>query len=119
MSNVTKHQAELTETIGLVQAVRRFVGNYERFAPETGYIGGKQRAVKRLECALLDCLRIAIDQLHEGNKGDRIRATEAEIATLEDHHWIDDPIRGSAKIQSLAENFLRDGSREITWGPAA
>lgn len=124
MSNVTLHpnskpKAELLETIGLVRAVRRFVGNYERFAPETGYIGGKRRAVKRLENALIDCLRVAIEELHEGNKGDRIRAIEAEIATLENHHSIDEPIMASPKIQSLAENFLREGSREITWGPAA
>ena len=108
---MTKQEAELRETIGQVRAVRRFLGNLEKFGPETGERGMNHLAAKRIEKALLECLRRATDELHDGSTDERLLFMQAEIATLETHHYIDEPIRRPRR-QTMAEQFMQNG-REI------
>jgi hypothetical protein len=73
---------ELQETQELVRTLYAFVEQYRQHAPRTDE-RALRNAAKRVEESLIDCLRRAVDELTAGNLGDRMRAVDAALASLE------------------------------------
>lgn len=62
-SAIVTAEEELAETRELVQAVEKFLENYAQMHARTAYAARVTRAQRRVEEALTDCMRHALEEL--------------------------------------------------------